>query len=326
MDSGSVEAGQCLPATRPGCAVVDGGRRAARQKARRGVMLGVAMGFLVAAGCRIPGYGGIKSRTVLTSRQLSQQGSSALYRQDWASAESLFSRAVAACPFDVDARGRYAETLWHRGAREEAIAQLVEATKIAPEDPRLLVLLAEYHLTAGQVNEARRDAEAAIDLEPKSCEAWTVRGRVMRQLGDNRQALADLHRALSYDPRNAQVLHDLAQTYLAAGEPQRALANLQSLLEFHPPGDEPSQLLFETGLAYARLGRYAEAIASYQIASARDPRNPEILFALSEAEMARGRTTEARQALEQAIARDPANPRYQQLWAKMPGQADSQVR
>jgi len=279
--------------------------------------------LIAVAGCRIPGYGGPKSRSVLTSRQLSQQGASALYRQDWANAESLFARAVAACPADVDARRHYAETLWHRGAREDAISQLAEAVKIAPEDPRLLDRLAEFRLIAGNVELARHDAETAIDLDPRSADAWMVRGRIMRQLGDNRQALADLHRALSYDPRNSQVLHELAQTYLAAGEPQRALANLQCLLDLHPPGDEPPQLLFETGLAYADLGRYDEAVESYQHALARDRANPDILFHLGEAEMSRGHATDARIVLEQAIARDPTNPRYQQLLARLPGQGQS---
>jgi tetratricopeptide (TPR) repeat protein len=278
----------------------------------------LAVVILSVAGCRIPGYGGPKSRSVLTSRQLSQQGASALYRQDWTNAESLFARAVAACPADVDSRRHYAETLWHRGAQQEAIAQLAEATKIAPEDPRLLDRLAEFRLLAGQVDQARRDAEAAIDLDPRSADAWMVRGRIMRQLGDNRQALADLHRALSYDPRNAQVLHELAQTYLAAGEPQRALANLQSLLDLHPPGDEPPQLLFETGLAYAGMGRYDDAVESYHLALEHDRANPEILFHLGAAEMSRGNSTDARIVLEQAIARDPANPRYHELLARLP--------
>jgi tetratricopeptide (TPR) repeat protein len=281
---------------------------------------------LACCGCRIPVYGGSKSRTVLTSRQLSQQGASALYRQDWTTAEKLFARAVEACPQDVDARRQYAETLWHRGAQAEAIAQLAEAVKEAPEDARLLDRLAEFRLMAGQLTEARRDAELAIDLEPKSPDAWMVRGRIMRQLGDNRQALADLHRALTYDPRNTAILHELARTYLATGEPDRAMANLHSVLDQHAPGDEPSQLLFEMGLAYAGMHRFDEAVDSYRHALERDQGNPEFLYYLSEAEMARGQTGEARIALEQAAARDPGNPRYQQLMARLPGQGATQTR
>jgi tetratricopeptide (TPR) repeat protein len=285
-----------------------------------------ALTLLAPCGCRIPGYGGPKSQAVLQSRQFSQQGSAALEHQDWPAAESLFSQAVAACPADVEARRQYAETLWHRGARDQAIEQLLAAAKLAPEDPSLLDRLAEFRLAGGQIEDARRDAEAAIDLDPRSADAWMVHGKVMRQLGDNRQALADLHRALSYDLRNAHVLHELAETYLAASQPQRALSNLQSLLDLTPPGDEPPQLLDELGQAYAGLGRFDEAIDSYHRALARDRANPDILFHLSEAEMGRGNAAVARVVLEQALSLDPANPRYQQLLARLPVRGGAQSR
>jgi tetratricopeptide (TPR) repeat protein len=322
MDSGLMAARDPGPTT-PRSVARSVGLRAPRSWR---LPLAGAIFVLALAGCRIPGYGGFQSHAVLTSRQLSQQGVAAADRRDWAASEKLFAQAVDACPLDVDARRHYSEALWRRGAREEAIAQLAEANKIAPEDPSVLDRLAEFRLLANHVEGARRDAEAAIDLDPKSADAWLVRGKIMRQLGDNRQALADLHRALSYDPRNQQILHELSQTYLAAGEPQRALSNLQSLLDMHPPGDEPPGLLYEAGLAYSGLSRFDDAVACYQNALVRDKANPEILFHLSEAEMARGNNVDARIALEQALARDPANPRYQQLMARFPGQVPQQTR
>ena len=287
------------------------------------LLLGMA---LVVAGCRIPGYGGPKSQSMLTSRQLSQRGATALDRADWAAAEPLFAQAVAACPCDVDARRQYAEVLWHRGARDDALAQLTEAIKTAPEDSQLLDRLAEFRLATGSIEDARRDAEAAIDLDPKSSDAWMVRGRIMRRLGDNRQALADLHRALAYDPRNGHVMQELAETYLAVNQPQRALSNLQGLLDQYPAGDEPPQLLDTAGLAYAALGRYDDAVNSYQHALARDRLNPEILFHLGEAEQARGNAAAARAALEQAISRDPDNPRYRQQLARLSTAGGPQIR
>lgn len=283
------------------------------------VLLGSAC---LAAGCRIPGYGP-KAQSIIKSRQLSQRGVAALDRQDYRGAEPLFSQAVAACPVDVEARRQYAETLWHRGAREEAITQLVEATKIAPEDARLVERLAEFRLLSGQIDDARRDVELAIDLDPKSGTAWMVRGRIMHESGDNAQALADLHRALSYDPRNAQILHELAATYLAVGQPQRALANLEAMRDLHAPGDEPPDLLVEIGQACAGVGRYDDAVENYQRALAHQPANPDICYRLSEAELARGRTFEARQALDRAMAKNPTDPRYQDLLARLPGQGNA---
>ncbi len=290
------------------------------------IAVAVAIGIAcLATGCRIPGYGP-KAQSIIKSRQLSQRGAAAVDRQDWRGAEPLFSQAVAACPVDVEARRQYAETLWHRGAHEEAIAQLVEATKIAPEDARLVERLAEFRLLSGQIEDARRDVELAIDLDPKSGTAWMVRGRIMHEIGDNPQALADLHRALSYDPRNSQILHELAATYLAVGQPQRALANLEAMRDLHAPGDEPPELLLEIGQACAGVGRYDDAVENYQRALVHQPENSDIYYRLSEAELARGRTFEARQALDRAMAKNPTDPRYQELLARLPGQGNSAVQ
>src|SRR5580704_18120805 len=58
--------------------------------ARTGNAVCLAMAIaLIAGGCRIPGYGGPRSHAVLTSRQLCQEGASAMYREDWVNAESF---------------------------------------------------------------------------------------------------------------------------------------------------------------------------------------------------------------------------------------------
>jgi len=271
-----------------------------------------------ASGCKFSGYQNPLSRSVLNSRELSQRGVAAMEKHDWTQAESCFSQACQSCPHDVDSRRNYAEMLWRRGERVQAIEQLKEATQLAPEDVPLRVRLAEFELLAGDAKAAQTDAEAAIDIEPRSAEAWWVRGRVMRQQGQNQEALADLHRALSYDPRNGPVLHELAVTYLALREPQRALSNLQALIDQHPPGAEPQQLLFEMGQAYAGLGRYDDAVDSYHHALVRDKPTGEILFYLSEAERSRGRLSEARLAMEEAVALEPSNPHYQHSLAQLP--------
>ena len=129
-----------------------------------------------------------------TSRQLSQQGASALYRQDWQTAESFFARAVEACPQDVDARRHYAEALWHRGARRGSDHATGRSNQDIARGSAVVGPVGGVSLDGGPIAQAHHDAETAIDLDPRSPDAWMVRGRIMHRLGDNRQALADLHR------------------------------------------------------------------------------------------------------------------------------------
>ena len=72
---------------------------------------------LVLTGCRLPGWEGPVSRSLADCRRLSQQGVVALDRGQQEKAETLLAKAVAACPVDAEARRRYAEALWRRGAK-----------------------------------------------------------------------------------------------------------------------------------------------------------------------------------------------------------------
>ena len=263
---------------------------------------------IVACGCRLPGYEGPTSRSVVSCRQLSQQASAAIDRNDWAAAESLVVEATKTCPTDVDAKRLYAETLWHRGAHSEAVAQVEEAARRAADDVSLRVRLAEMRLAMGQLDAARRDAEAAVAIDPRSACAWTVRGRVSRSSGDATQALADFHRAISLDAAHSGARLELADLYLALDQPQRALSNVQSVLDGYSPGDEPQPYLYLAGLAYTRLARYDEAIESLRAAAVRGRATPEILCRLAEAEMLSGRQEEAKLSVQQALAIDPRNP------------------
>ena len=260
---------------------------------------------LPAAGCRLPGSGGPVSRSLATCRQLSRQGVAALERGQRQQAETLLAKAVEACPIDPDARRHYAETLWRRGARQEAIAQLDEACRLAEEEAALHVRMAQMRLAVGQVEHARRSVQLALDLNPELPDAWAMRARVMRADGRLRQALADYHRALGYAPDDRQILLEIAELYRQLNRPQRALANLQSLAESYSPGEEPQQVLHLTGLAYMALGRADDAAESLSAAVTRAEPTPELFCLLGEAELLAGRPAQAAAAARQALALRP---------------------
>jgi tetratricopeptide (TPR) repeat protein len=276
-----------------------------------------ALVLLAACGCRLPSWEGPVPRSLAASRQLSQRGINALERGDWEKAESLLNRAVEICPDDPDARRQYAETLWHRGAKAEALTQLHESIRHSSSDPALLVRAAEMELALGQTNEARRDVERAIDLDAKAPAAWAFRARLMRHLGQTRQALADYHRALGYDRSNPDILLEIAELHRALDQPQKALTALQALVDTYPVGEEPQRVLYLEGLAYMALRRFDDAVESFAAAARRDKPTAEILCGLGEAELASGRPGDARQALGQALTLDPNHAPSRAAWQQV---------
>jgi tetratricopeptide (TPR) repeat protein len=237
--------------------------------------------------------------------------------QQWQRAEQLLQQAVRTCSTDPDARRNYAEVLWHRGARQEAVAQLEEAARLAPGDPALEVRLAEMRLAMNQPDRAMRHAERALELAPRLPAAWTMRGRVLQANGQAREALAAYHRALGYGPADRSIPLEIAELYGQIGEPQRALVTLQTLAEAYSPGEEPQRVLFLEGLAHQALERYEEAIESFSAANARIPPSPEALYHLAECQLALGRPRGAAAAAREALALAPHDQASRELLSRI---------
>ena len=87
----------------------------------------VGVAILVAScgsGCRLVQRGGPVPPEVADARRLCNEGLSAADRADLVRAEGLLEQAVARCPVDVDARKHYADVLWQRGLKMEAVGQI----------------------------------------------------------------------------------------------------------------------------------------------------------------------------------------------------------
>ncbi len=228
-------------------------------------------------------------------------------------AETLLASAVRTCPSNADARRNYAEALWRRDRRREALEQFQTVATETPEDPTLWVRLAEIRLALGDTPRAMEDAQRAITLDPKLASAWAARGRIQRACDRRTEALADFHRALGRAPDDRAVQWELAETYRELRQPERSLAALHVLADSYPPGDEPQKVLYAEGMALVALGRADDAIESFTLASLRDKPTPEILYRLAEAQLLVGRTQDAIAAAKQALDLDPTHQQSQHL-------------
>jgi tetratricopeptide (TPR) repeat protein len=299
-----------------------------RSSLRRAIVWSLALLAIECSGCAFPFRDGAVPKSVENARQLSQRGMSAMERGEWDTAETLLVQATHTCPADAEARRQYAEILWHRGAKAEALAQLEDALKLSRNNADLEIRLGEMELELGKPDEARKRAERALALEPKSARAWALHGRALQAAADTPEALADFQRALGYRRDDRQLLLETAEAYRQAGQPQRALVTLQTLLDTYAPGDEPQSPLRLQGLALTALGRYDDASDSFVLALQRGPPTAELACNLAETKLLAKRPLEAQKCLEQALVLDPKYRPGQQLLERIrvAQQASTQMR
>lgn len=228
-----------------------------------------------AAGCRlVRGLNPVPEEQA-AARRLCNQGLCAADQEDLIRAETLLERAVKSCPTDVDARRHYADVLWKRGAKVEAVAQINKALELSPGDVDLSIQGGRMYMDLGLLDDADRLSNEAVLNAPQSAEAWHLHGQVALARGRPDEALGDFHRALAAAPDDRAVLRDTAEVYRRLDRPQRALATLAILGETYGPNQIPPEVLVMEGMAQEALGRRDDALASYRRAIQRGDASPQ---------------------------------------------------
>ena len=281
---------------------------------------------MLAGGCIWPSRQGAAPKTLVECRELTSRAANAMQRNDYAGAESFLAQAVETYAFDPETRRQYAEALWRRGARREALAEIDAALELAGRDATLLARRAGWKLEEGDDAGALADTDLALQVDSQSAGVWLLRGRISRQKNDLPQALADYHRALAIEPAHREALLEKAGVHwlLAAGDSlaaadqqRRALSALHALLETYAQGQEPPHVLHLAGQTYAALARHDEAAKMFTLVAQRARPDPELLYQLAESQLRSGRPVEALTHARQALAMAPEHARCRELVSRI---------
>jgi tetratricopeptide (TPR) repeat protein len=270
-------------------------------------LLGCALLISSASGCKALRCSEPSDATLAAVRRQSLQALDAQQRGQWDQAETLFATAVEQCPADERARHGYAESLWQRGAQDEAVAHMEAAVRLSGNDPERLVQLGGMYLHRGELPKAAQQADRAIAANPQLAGAWALRGQTQQALGQREAALASFHRALSLRASDPQVQLAVADIYARQNRPQRALATLQTLSDAYPPGQVPAEVLIQEAYACRALGRHGDAAAKLAQAIERGNPSAALYYELAQAERQAGNASAARIAVQAALSRDPAH-------------------
>jgi tetratricopeptide (TPR) repeat protein len=151
-------------------------------------------------------------------------------------------------------------------------------SKILSTDPDLDVTrynraLAWYHM--GEYEKAKKDLDAAIEINPAEKDYYSYRGAALVMAGDTAAGFADFRKALKIAPNDADIYMLRSSVYADKGMYNAALADLQKVFKIDP---EYPDLFLNMGKIYAETGETEEAMKYYDLAILSDRENPEIFF------------------------------------------------
>jgi tetratricopeptide (TPR) repeat protein len=150
----------------------------------------------------------------------------AIAEQTGRSAHALidFTAAASLAPSRGDARFFMALSEYKLGKFDKALTILRAAVKEGIADADLHYLAAEclIKISPADRDEALGELSQAIRLNAESVSARTLRGKLLLDKGDTRQALVDLEIAHNGDPASRAALYNLARAYRMVGRTAEA--------------------------------------------------------------------------------------------------------
>jgi arylsulfatase A-like enzyme/Tfp pilus assembly protein PilF len=219
----------------------------------------------------------------------------------FAEAASVFHELLQADPGMVDVWQLYADACLKLGREEDALAALQSAAKISPGNPQVLMALSDYYLATGNYAEARKHAELVGEAGPSNPHENLA--RIALAEGKLDEAEREARAALERYPSRRLPHFILGRIARDRRDYAGALDELALAVQAQERvGAMPMQnLSFFRGDCLARLGRDAEAEQAFQQELRDYPSNPAPRTALALLYASQGREADARQSLTRLV-------------------------
>jgi tetratricopeptide (TPR) repeat protein len=170
------------------------------------------------------------------------------------------------------------------------------------------------YLAEGSWKKASVEFRNALQIDPKNAEAQLLNGRVSEQLGDLREAVRGYQAAIDLDPAGAAGPAALGRLYVFGGAPERALELVEPALVKHP-GD--AELLTVRGAARAQQKNLDGALADAEAAVQKNPGSENAVALIASLYRQTQQAPRARAILEKAVAANPKSVDLRLILASM---------
>ena len=133
-------------------------------------------------------------------------------------AQKVCAQIIAARPGNADAHNINGVALNALGQRDEAIASLRRAIKLAPKAPSIHANLGEVLRQAGNTKDAAKSLETAVQLDPGNAQALNNLGIIRYEEGKFDEAVDFYRQALAINPAMSEAHNNLGNALRMAGD------------------------------------------------------------------------------------------------------------
>jgi tetratricopeptide (TPR) repeat protein len=221
--------------------------------------------------------------------------------QHWRNSDALWRHALAVTGGNKVVHNELALALVEKGEQAEAVKHFEAALRLGSHS-RTHGHLGMVLLQLDQYDEAARQLEKAVQLEPDWAKARLALGRVRERQGRHEEAIRHFTDALAIDPTLTEAHIGLASALAANGAFQQAEEQYEILLRAEP---DSALLHDELGRLYKRQGRLKDAISQYDRALELQPSFHESWNNKGVAMEALGRFAQAADCYRHAVELDP---------------------
>jgi tetratricopeptide (TPR) repeat protein len=196
----------------------------------------------------------------------------------WRNNFTLWTHSLAVCPDNGVAHFNLGDDFLQKGNLDEAVKQFQEAIRLDPAAPFAYNGLGKAYALQGKLDEAMALFSRAIKLDPELTGAHHNLGNAYMIKGRLPEAIAELKTALRLKPDHIEVAKKLAEVLMRTGKAAEALPYCEAVVKAEPQDAHAHFLLGSACLATKRL---APAAASFKEALRLAPNTPECLNALA---------------------------------------------
>lgn len=186
----------------------------------------------------------------MTAASLFDAGARALEQGDYPKAIDCFEKLLMENS-TVEATVALAEAYLETGSHKKAHQCLTAGLEKHPEDIDLLFALADYCFEYSRPDEALKNYQQIIDLDPQEVEAYVCKAMVLLSRDEFEEAAALCHSALKVQPDQSFALNALGDIYAQQGKFEAAIDLYRQAAELDPEDSQPllnlADALYEEG-------------------------------------------------------------------------------